>query len=325
MRIERVLPAFIALSGLLVLLISTSANAQIDVTIPYHSNEQIEVATGAAQDSLDGDVLLVGIATAGEIDLGGFGVYKGFDLNDGTSNAWGYQFLTPSGEEGIALGVVQFIVGPPYIDGERGNDFDLEVKPLDLTGAYANSDAFIARLKTNTTFDEYLDDYPDAVPEGVVLTWRPEGQDFLPEEFPIDKPIWGIYFNTNAPTPDDSTMACFVASGTGETHCVRADVSAVEDDAVESGSVRLTVAPNPVGESGTATLSIGLADGKQPVSEVGLYDIIGRKVLDLTGGTIPDGANGLKIELGIKDLPAGTYICRVVQGSTIRSIRVIVE
>lgn len=321
MQIKRLLLTAPILLGAAVIA-STSAFAQ-GLTVPYLAKEKVAVATAAAKDSIGNDAVLVGIATAGVIDLGTFGQYDGFNIEDGKSNAWGYQFLTPSGDDGVGVGVIQFLIAD-YIMGERGNDFGLEVRTLDLSGAYSNSDAFVIRLKQNSTFNDYMSDYPDAVPEGIVLTWQPDGEGFLPEEFPLDKPIWGIYFNTNAPTPDDSTMACYVASGTGESYCIRAEVSSVEGEDAAAGAVRLTVAPNPAREAGTATLHIG-SQKNASVQEVGLYDIVGRKVMDLTTTLVPDGVGGKKAVFGLGGLPAGSYVCRVVQGNSIQSVRLIVE
>lgn len=321
MRIKRLLLTAPALLGAAAIF-SASAFAQ-QLTVPYLAKEKLSVATAAAKDSIGDDAVLVGIATAGEIDLGAFGVFEGFNMEDGKSSAWGYQYLTPSGDDGVAVGVVQFIIAD-YIEGERGNDFGLDARDLDLTGAYSNSDAFAEQLKQNNTFTQYLSDNPDAVPEGIVLTWQPDGQDFLPEEFPLDKPIWAIYFNTGDITPDATTMACYMASGTGETYCVRAEASSVEETGDASEAVRLTVAPNPAGTSAAAVVRIARSGGES-VSEAALYDMTGRRVADLTKALVPDGPEGLKAEINLNGLTAGTYVCRVVQGKTIRSVRLIVE
>lgn len=302
---------------------ATPASAQL--LNKFLALEEVERATAIAKDSIGDNALLVGIATAGVIDLGGFGTFDGFDPSTGKSSAWAYQFLTPSGDEGVAVGVAKFIIGDPLVITEDGNDFDLEPDELDLSGNFANSDAFVAQLKNNEEFKKYGQEYPNAVPEGIVLSWQPEVTDELPETFPTDMPIWGIYYNTNADIPDDSTLVCFVASGTGVSHCVRFNVSGVDDPSAGNVGLGLSVAPNPARSVGTARLTIAPENGVVLPTEVGLYNSLGQKVLDLNDRLIPDGSGGFVAEFNLAGLGTGSYICRVVRGSSVQSIQIIVD
>ena len=302
---------------------ATPASAQL--LNKFLALEEVERATAIAKDSIGDNALLVGIATAGVIDLGGFGTYDGFDPSTGESSAWAYQFLTPSGDDGVAVGVAKFIIGDPLVITEDGNDFDLEPDELNLSGNFANSDAFVAQLKKNDEFKKYSQEYPEAVPEGIVLSWQPDAADELPETFPKDMPIWGIFYNTNADIPDDSTLVCFVASGTGVSHCVRFNVSGIDDPVAGNSGLGLSVAPNPARRVGTARLTIASDAGTDQPTEVCLYNAIGQQVLDLKDRLIPDGSGGFEAEFNLAGLDAGSYICRVVRGNSVQSIQIIVD
>ena len=321
MRFERLL-----LAGIFVIAFHAVVEpASAQLISKFLALEEVDRATEIAKDSIGENAIMVGIATAGMIELGNFGTYEGFDPSTGESTAWAYQFLNPSGTEGVGVGIAKFIIGDPLVLAERGNDFDLDPDVLDMTGDYTNSDAFVEQLKKNATFQQYNQDYPDAIPEGIVLSWQPEALELLPENFPLDKPIWGIFYNTNADVPDDSTLICFVSSGDGETHCVRFDVSSVDDPTENHSGIYLSVAPNPAQKAGTVTMHIeSLESGRVPY-EVSLYNTLGQKVMDLNDRLLPDAQGGFVAEFSLDGLESGNYICRVVQGNNVRSTQFVVE
>ena len=321
MRLERLL-----LTGLLAIVFSATATpTSAQLLNNFLALEELTRATAIAKDSIGENAILVGIATAGMIELGSFGTYEGFDVKTGESSAWAYQFLTPSGDNGVAVGIAKFIIGDPLVFSELGNDFDLEPDELDLSGSFTNSDEFVGQLVKNATFLAYAKDYPDAIPEGIVLSWQPDAIEQLPDGFPLDKPIWGIFYNTNADVPDDSTMICFVSSGQGETHCVRFDVSSVDDPSGSNGGVHLSVAPNPVHKTGIATLRIESPESSGIPDEVSLYNTLGQQVIDLKNRLVRDAQGGFTAEFNLAGLGSGNYVCRVVRGNHIQSIQVIID
>lgn len=321
MRLERLL-----LTGIFAIAFSMAATpASAQLLNAFLALEELPRATTIAKDSIGDNAILVGIATAGMIELGSFGTYEGFDAKTGKSSGWAYQFLIPSGEDGVAVGIAKFIIGDPLVFSERGNDFDLEPDALDMSGNFTNSDEFVGQLHKNSTFIDYGKDYPDAIPEGIVLSWQPDAIEQLPNSFPLDKPIWGIFYNTNADVPDDSTMICFVSSGQGETHCIRFNVSSVDDPTGKNGGVRLSVAPNPVHKTGVATLRIeSIEPGKTP-DDVSLYNTLGEQVIDLKDRLVPDGQGGFTADFNLAGLVSGNYVCRVVRGNHVQSIQIIVD
>ena len=293
---------------------------------PYLSQDEVVYATQAAKDSIGNDALLVGIAAPGEVDLSAIfpGVVEdGFNPSSGTSAVWGYLFMKPSRSDSIGVAVLKLSLGGlKQVYAEREGDYDQDPVPLDLTGAYAGSDAFANQLQNNAIFTKYISDYPDEIPDAAVLSWRPEGAEFV-GNLPGDKPIWAIYYpgDFDAIPP----MACFTASGTGETVCLVIDeptdgVKDAEESAVES----LTISPNPASAKDQVVIRVRPIGDQKP-SEIALYDVAGREVRSLEGMAQPSGTGEYTITVDLAELPAGRYYCRVVAGEKISSVPLIVE
>ncbi len=318
MRLKRLL---LLLTGILAISFSTTitpASAQ-QTPNPYLALDELQEARTNVSD-----MNLVGMITwGGELSHPNYGKHEGFDVRTGRSWVWGYQFLSPSGSAGVTLLTFKYKEGDNRYAGSgiRG----IEPDSLDLSGNFTNSDAFVEQLHKNRTFDEYSRKYPDVTPESIELRWQPDSIEQLPNSFPLDKPIWGIYYNTSADLPGDSTMICFVSSGQGETHCIRFEVSSVDDPSGQNGGVRLNVAPNPVNKTGVATLQIESDEPGLAPDDVSLYNMLGEQVIDLKDRLVPDGLGGFTANLNLVGLVSGSYVCRVVRGNRVHSIHIMVD
>ncbi len=245
---------------------------------PYLAADEIERSTGVATDSIGAEARLVGIATTGEIDLSESGfpiVLDGFDAADGTSSAWGYLFTDATGDEQIGVGVVRFAIGDPFILADREGEFENGFVALDMSGEFAGSERFAAQVVADDVYKAHRADYPEMLADAIVFAWNPDGADeFLPDGFPRDLPIWSIFFSPDALT--DSSMVCFVASGTGQTVCLRFSTTGVDSD--EHGQSGMSLATNPVDRSAGHDLRGTIELRTESEVSFGLYSLDGRKI-----------------------------------------------
>lgn len=262
------------------LAVATSAVGQAQLLTPYYSQDGVSPTTAMANDSLADDALLVGIATSGPVDLSemtGLPITAaGFNLDNGTSDIWAYQYLNSAGSDGIGIVLVKVPFVGNQLFAERGNGFGLDAVALDLSGEYAASNRMVEQLQTNTIFQGYREEFPDSTASFVVLSWRPDGSEFLPTTFPADSPIWSLTFLGGE--FDLPEMACFVSSGTGETYCLRFS-SGVDDINGAGDAIRVT--PNFVTGGDLVSVTLTVSDATMP-EHLGLFDRSGREVLDLS-------------------------------------------
>ena len=118
-------------------------------------------------------------------------------------------------------------------------------------------------------------------------------------------------------------MACFVSSGNGEDTCIRYEVStSVSGNEENAQGFTLSVQPNPVTTQNEAIVHIR---GAAELKRVGLYDVTGREVQNLTSFTEKEGNDEYTVVVEVSDLPSGHYFCRVVSGERLHTIPVIIE
>lgn len=295
------------LTGLVILPIAAASQ----FTRNYFSQEEVDRATQVARDSIGLDAGLVGIATTGEIDLSDIGfptTIQGYREADGSSPAWGYLFSTPSGDDEIGVAVIKLAIGDPVTVTERESDFETGTRDLDLSGPYAGSDSLAVALQRNDIYRDHRTEFPQMPADAVVLAWEPNGSDeFLPVEFPKNLPIWSIFFSPDELT--DSSMVCFVSTGSGETFCRRFESTSVRGSSGTDEGLRLSGAvPAVAGEGLEVTVPSG-AD----LSTLRLSSLDGRTLLDASSfrlsGTSASGTPLLRSEL--LDVPAGTYVLSI--------------
>jgi hypothetical protein len=76
----------------------------------------------------------------------------------------------------------------------------------------------MARLAADSIFERYRASFPAKLPETIGLRASISSDAaLLPAWFPTDKPLWVLNFRGGG----DSTLTCFVATGTGATYCTR--------------------------------------------------------------------------------------------------------
>jgi hypothetical protein len=127
----------------------------------------------------------------------------------------------------------------------------------------------------------------------------------LPDNFPLDAPFWTMAFGT--PTNPEA-LVCFVASKTGTTFCQAAEIPSSVEETGSAARATMAVTPNP--SNGRTRVAVALPSGVRSLNDVAveLYDVTGRKVIDLTESF---KANALQFaEFDSSNLPAGLYYCR---------------
>jgi hypothetical protein len=302
------------LAGVAILFCGAAAYAQVAVT-PYLSNEGLSLAEGVAKDSLNAtDAILTSIvsgdpsmldSSAGSLP---FQIDK-FDMQTGKASAWVYNFYSPSKMR--TAGAIALKIPILGFQAFASTDtIDPDVMPptttLDVSGTYATSDKLVEQVKANSGYQTFHTENPDVAPSFIILrAAEPDDVGFLPDNFPLDAPFWTMAFGT--PTAPEA-LVCFVASKTGATFCQAAEIpSGVEET---SGAARATMAVTPNPSNGRTRVAVALPSGVRSLNDVAveLYDVTGRKVLDLTESF---RANALQFaEFDSSNLPAGLYYCR---------------
>ena len=310
-----VLPA--VLLGFALLMTSVEARAQFSFT----ALDGIPAAKKAAQEGLGNDAELVFIGAPGSFDYQGLNL--SFDIESGESNIWGYVFYSPSAQEFTTLAVIKIFIFQALDVGLLPFSLPEElVTPADTTGTWADSDRMIERLRTDTAFQKYQQDLPEALPNFVSFgqMMRADSLD-LPNGFPVGQGTWTVSFSG----AKDSTMTCFVASKTGETFCRR--IYGIPTSSMgNSHPVTMTkgdmqVLPNPATSQARITIT-GYDPSTLRNSKLGLYNVRGELVQDLTE-SFRAGYNNTA-EFSVEDLPSGTYRCILAGEQTWNEVGMIV-
>ncbi len=275
----------------------TDLNAQFRFT----ALQGLPTAQSSARETLGEDASVVLIGAPGAFEFQSFNF--SFDIDTGRSNAWGYVFHSKSSGELATYIVIRFLAYQA---------FELSTLPfpipgnltteLDTSGTYADSDNMAERLKTDTAFQNYQTDLPESLPQFVTFSQVIDPDSLqLPNGFPIDQETWTISFTGGG----DSTMTCFVASGTGEVFCRRIYGPPTSSPRTEEGVVAsLRVAPNPARDHVLISLQ-GYSPAQLSSSRLVLINSIGQVVADLTESFRGNGNR--QAELSVEGLPAGHY------------------
>ncbi|MDB5033447.1 MAG: hypothetical protein JWQ98_688 [Chlorobi bacterium] len=302
------------------------------VQTPFFAKDGLKTAQQKAQDSLGSGLELTAVVS-GEIDLG---ISKtSFYLDStrgnilqpgrlpGQADVWGYVFHSPSQGKFATFFVIKLLVG---YQTQSLPAFSFPVTPgarLDFTLPYENSDGMTSRLKSDQTFASYHHTHPAAAPR-IVTLGQLAGTDSLtlPISFPVDQPLWTLNF----PQQGDSVpgLTCFVGARSGDVFCreVSLPVLSVNDVAGSSGA-GIIVAPNP--GSGATRITLRLPGSARVADGVGmgLYDMRGARVMDLTASFI---SNDFQFaEFDSRALPAGLYYCRAAGSGWSATTGVMVE
>gem|GEM_PF-1717444 len=129
--------------------------------------------------------------------------------------------------------------------------------------------------------------------------------------------------------PDDEGAYDVIISGeceilSDQAYLTITGFSAVTGAAVDRNHTRiLTVQPNPVTSHGVIRIVRRAAAVDLTGAELALYDMLGRRALDLTDA-LRNGEDGM-IEFDAAGIPAGTYHCRLSTAAGITSCIVIIE
>ena len=292
-----------------------AAYAQI-ATTPFLSKEGLSKAESVSKDSLGAaDGMLTTIISADpsmidSADIGSLPFTLGkFDMETGKASAWVYSFYSPSKMKTASALVAQLpFVGFQAIASTDSLDSG-DVAPttvLDVSGDFANSDKLVQQVKANPSYQSFHTQYPDVTPSLVMLRNAvPEDAALVPNGFPLDAPLWMMTFNLSSM---DDALVCFVASKTGATFCQAVEIpSGVEE---EHAAARATIAVTPNPSMGRTRVAVALPSGIRSLNDVSveLYDVTGRKVMDLTESF---KSNGLEFaEFDASTLTAGLYYCR---------------
>jgi hypothetical protein len=268
--------------------------------------EGIATARSIAVDTLGSDAELMYVVAFGDLQLDDPPLSSTFDLSNGKSNTWAYVYRSESQNRTTVVVVVKLLI---IFQGFSLGDIPFQIPTLGsslvTTGAYANSDTFVERLKTDSTYNKYRSDLPGALPDLISLGELIPGDSItLPGGFPLTEPTWSITWIGAG----DSSMTCFVTAETGQVICRRRSVS-ISSVATNSSNIRgtanLIVQPNPATQM--VRVTIDLPQGVRASDGIGLvlYDEAGRQVLNLTDRLAGNGSGVITFDAG--NLPSGTY------------------
>ena len=112
-----------------------------------------------------------------------------------------------------------------------------------------------------------------------------------------------------------------MASGNGETHCVRFSVSGVVDN--ESSQLQLRVAPNPVQNNGQ--LRVVISGTNENPDEVRLYDNHGKLIANMTEQVQRISDSELALNITPWDVIPGLYHIQLTVGKRMQTIQLLVD
>lgn len=290
----------------LVLLLASSSGGEVLAQIQppaYLMKQGLQAATRLAKDSLGNDARLMYVGTFGEFTAEQVGFSTEFNLDNGKANLWGYVFHSEAKKETRIIGVINLVFSYQAID-LGGFPFPIVISntALDTESPYSNSDAFVARLKTNEVFLKYRSDLPGAKADLISYGELLPGDSLpIPGGFPLNESTWSISFIGAG----DSSMTCFVTAKTGQTFCRRrTGISSVDVPATPTAIASIAIGPNPA--SGLVRVSIDLPNGMSTTGmTLALFDETGRQLIDLSD-RLSAGAGGVFL-LDTRTLASGVY------------------
>lgn len=251
------------------------------------------------------DPKLVAIGTVGGGDVEGVPIEVGFDMNTGNATIWLYIFRDGDNPEYMRSIVVMkiFIFIPidfpidqaPELPIGGGDNIDYEKWEYD-------SDGLVDRLTSDQTYNEYIQTYPNATFQMLLLTVNTE-QALLTQ----GHIIWaGLISDTES--PEAPVLTCLVDAETGETICLSA--VSVPEDIEES----VMVYPNPASDKAIISLPNELLEHNPTIA---IYNSQGEFIRNIE---VPGGITSNLVLINVSDLNSGVYFVHY-SGSTFKFMK----
>ncbi|MFM7543991.1 MAG: T9SS type A sorting domain-containing protein [Ignavibacteria bacterium] len=308
----------ILLAFALFLCLQDYANAQF--TQPFLMKEGLQSVKKVAADSGWKSPILTTVATIG--DTSGIGGGTGgllrtaFDMKTGRSPLWIYILGIEDASGNSAtkllayikvpiLGLQQFPLPADAVPG------DVPFQPQDSipTALVMNSDGIVNKVNANATYQSFIKENPKAKSAFIVLFTSPFD---IPETpFTAGAPLWNFNFSDQADSLAPS-LTCFVHGVTGETICIDAPFTSINEERDQIAHASLKIHPIPQGMNGI--LQFSNIDTDQSV----FVD-----VTDLMGRSVYSSQSTDKSFITLPLLSAGVYIARIQDASGISSLRFI--
>jgi hypothetical protein len=289
-------------------------------TQPFLMKEGLQSVKKVAADSGWKRPILTTVATIGDtagIAAGAGGLLTtAFDMKTGRSPVWIYILGVEDASGNSAtkllayikvpiLGLQQFPLPADAVPG------DIPFQPQDSipTALVMNSDAIVNKVNANATYQSFIKENPKAKSAFIVLFTSPFD---IPETpFTAGTPLWNFSFSDQADSLAPS-LSCFVHGVTGETICIDAPFTSINEENNNIAHASLKIHPIPQGMNGILQFSNNHTD--QSVFVV---------VSDLLGRTVFSSQSTDTSIMTLPLLPAGIYIARIQDVSGISSLRFI--
>lgn len=289
-------------------------------TQPFLMKEGLQSVKKVAADSGWKRPILTTVATIGDtagIAAGAGGLLTtAFDMKTGRSPVWIYILGVEDASGNSAtkllayikvpiLGLQQFPLPADAVPG------DIPFQPQDSipTALVLNSDAIVNKVNANATYQSFIKENPKAKSAFIVLFTSPFD---IPETpFTAGTPLWNFNFSDQADSLAPS-LSCFVHGVTGETICIDAPFTSINEENNNIAHASLKIHPIPQGMNGILQFSNNHTD--QSVFVV---------VSDLLGRTVFSSQSTDTSIMTLPLLPAGIYIARIQDASGISSLRFI--
>ncbi|MFN5175737.1 MAG: T9SS type A sorting domain-containing protein [Ignavibacteria bacterium] len=289
-------------------------------TQPFLMKEGLQSVKKVAADSGWKRPILTTVATIGDttdIAAGAGGLLTtAFDMKTGRSPVWIYILGVEDASGNSAtkllayikvpiLGLQQFPLPADAVPG------DIPFQPQDSipTALVMNSDAIVNKVNANATYQSFIKENPKAKSAFIVLFTSPFD---IPETpFTAGTPLWNFNFSDQADSLAPS-LSCFVHGVTGETICIDAPFTSINEENNNIAHASLKIHPIPQGMNGILQFSNNHTD--QSVFVV---------VSDLLGRTVFSSQSTDTSIMTLPLLPAGIYIARIQDVSGISSLRFI--
>lgn len=289
-------------------------------TQPFLMKEGLQSVKKVAADSGWKRPILTTVATIGDtagIAAGAGGLLTtAFDMKTGRSPVWIYILGVEDASGNSAtkllayikvpiLGLQQFPLPADAVPG------DIPFQPQDSipTTLVMNSDAIVNKVNANATYQSFIKENPKAKSAFIVLFTSPFD---IPETpFTAGAPLWNFNFSDQADSLAPS-LSCFVHGVTGETICIDAPFTSINEENNNIAHASLKIHPIPQGMNGILQFSNNHTD--QSVFVV---------VSDLLGRTVFSSQSTDTSIMTLPLLPAGIYIARIQDVSGISSLRFI--
>ncbi|MBM4150648.1 MAG: T9SS type A sorting domain-containing protein [Ignavibacteria bacterium] len=291
------------------------ANAQL--TQPFLMKEGLQSVKKAAADSGWKSPILTTVVTIGDTTgIGGGLLTTAFDMKTGRSPIWiyilGIEDARGNSETKLLayvklpfLGLQQFPLPADAVPG------DIPFQPQDSipTALVMNSDGIVNKVNANATYQSFIKENPKAKSAFIVLFTSP--LDIPGTPFTTGAPLWNFNFSDQADSLAPS-LTCFVHGVTGETICIDAPFTSINEESDQIAHASLKIHPIPQGTNGILQFSNMDADQSVFVD-----------VTDLMGRSVYSSQSNDKSFITLPLLPAGVYIARIQDASGISSLRFI--